>query len=221
VSHDLRNPLNAILLSSTLLSRREDLSDRATKGLARIQNAAERATRLVSELLDFTQARLGGGIRIQPAPTDLHAVTRAVLEEVEAAFPDRELRLHHEGDGHGEWDAGRLAQVVQNLVTNALAYGLAGGAVSIATRGEDAEVVLVVHNAGVPIPALKLRSIFEPLQRGVSEIDRTGRSIGLGLYIVKQLVDAHGGSLAVDSAESTGTTFTVRLPRARAATLTE
>jgi PAS domain S-box-containing protein len=213
VSHDLRNPLNAILLSSRLLTRRESLSAHSIKGMVRIQNAAERATRMVNDLLDFTQSRLGGGIRIQPCAADLHAVTRAVLEEIEAAYPDRAVLATSDGDGAGEWDADRLAQVVQNLVTNALGYSPAGSAVRVTTRGEGDRVSLSVRNAGEPIPAPMLQRIFEPLQRGASEIDRTGRSIGLGLYIVKELVDAHAGTLGVESTEAAGTTFTVTLPR--------
>ena len=216
VSHDLRNPLNAIQLGAALLAKREELDARAAKSVLRIQSSAERATRMVKDLLDFTQARLGGGIRIEPRPADLHAVTRGVLEEVEAAYPTRELEVRHEGDGQGTWDADRLAQVVQNLVTNALKYSPEDSLVRVDTRDEEGEVSLRVSNRGAPIPADKLASIFEPLQRATAEVDKTGRSVGLGLYIVKRIVDAHRGTVTVSSTEAEGTAFTVRLPRSSA-----
>lgn len=215
VSHDLRNPLSAIHMGATLLARREELDARAAKSVVRIQASAERAIRMVKNLLDFTQARLGGGIPIEPRPADVHEVTRSMLEEVESAYPTRELEVQHEGDGRGEWDADRLAQVVQNLVTNALKYSPEDSLVRVSTRGEDGWVSCSVSNRGAPIPADKLPGIFEPLQRATDEVDRTGRSVGLGLYIVKRLVDAHGGTVTVTSTEAEGTLFTVRLPRKR------
>ncbi len=213
VSHDLRNPLSAILLATAALVRREELDERTLKSVIRIQSSAERATRLVKDLLDFTQARLGGGIRIERRPADLHTLTRSVLEEVEAAYPGREMQVRSQGNGRGEWDPDRLAQVVQNLVTNALKYSPEGTPVQVVTRGEDGQVVLSVHNQGVPIPLERRQHLFEPMQRATADVDKAGRSVGLGLYIVKHIVDAHGGTIEVRSSESEGTTFTVRWPR--------
>ncbi len=213
VSHDLRTPVSAILLGVVALLRGEELSVRQTKSAVRIQSSAERASRMIRDLLDFTQARLGGGIRIERRATDLHELTRGVLEEIEATHGDRELQWSREGDGRGEWDPDRLGQVVQNLVTNALKYSPAGTPVRIETCAEDGGVVLSVHNEGAPIPPERLGSIFQPLQRASDAVDKAGRSIGLGLYIVKQVVDAHGGDIGVESTAEAGTTFTVRLPR--------
>ena len=170
---------------------------------------------MVRDLLDFTQARLGGGIAVEPRPVNLHEVVREVLAEVEATHPGRELRVQTEGDGRGEWDPDRLAQVVQNLLTNALTYSPAGTPVQVLTRGEEEAVTLAVHNEGTPIPPERLRQLFEPFHRGEGTADRSSRNVGLGLYIVKQLVAAHRGSISARSAEGEGTTFEVRLPRAR------
>jgi PAS domain S-box-containing protein len=213
VSHDLRNPLNAILLSVAALVRREELDERTLRSVIRIQTSAERATRLVQDLLDFTQARLGGGIRIDRRPADLHLVTRGVLDEVEAAHPGREVQVRHHGDGRGEWDPDRLAQVVQNLVTNALKYSPEGTPVHVVTRGDGGQVVLTVQNQGAPIPSERLGRLFEPMQRATADVGNAGRSVGLGLYIVKHIVDGHGGTIDVRSTDEEGTTFTVRLPR--------
>ncbi|ADO70553.1 sensor histidine kinase [Stigmatella aurantiaca] len=213
VSHDLRSPLGAIHLGATAMARREDLDERSRKSVMRIQNAAERAIRMVKDLLDFTQARLGGGIRIERRPTNLHELARGVVDEVEAAYPARELRVRRSGDGRGSWDPDRLSQVVQNLVTNALKYSPDDTPIQVETFGVDGEVTLSVHNQGAPIPPELLASLFQPLTRGTAEIDTAGRSVGLGLYIVQSIVEAHGGRVEVQSTAEVGTTFTVRLSR--------
>lgn len=213
VSHDLKNPLSAILLGTTALARREDLDERSTKAVTRIQSSAERAVRMVKDLLDFTQARLGGGIPVVPRRLDLHAFTRLVVEEVQANFPERDIAVTARGDGQGAWDADRLAQVVTNLVSNALKYSPPDTPVSVRTRGDGDRVELEVHNRGAPIPPEAMGRLFQPMQRASSQGDTAGRSVGLGLYIVERIVQAHGGTIAVRSTEGEGTTFTARLPR--------
>ncbi|MFP2902126.1 sensor histidine kinase [Corallococcus sp. 4LFB] len=152
VSHDLRNPVSAILLGAASLMRREELDERSTKAVSRIQSAAERAHRMIRDLLDFTQARLGGGLRIQRRPSDLHELIDGVLEEIEATHPDREIRRRRGGSGLGEWDPDRLGQMAQNLVTNALRYSPRDTAVLVETLGTDDAVTLSIHNAGAPSP---------------------------------------------------------------------
>lgn len=181
--------------------------------MTRIQSATERAIRMVADLLDFTRVRLGGGIQVTPRPLDLHELTRRVVEEVQMSRTDGNLRLQREGDGRGHWDADRLAQVITNLVSNAVRYGTPGAPVTVSTRGEDDSVVLSVHNVGPTISPEQLLTLFEPLQRGAGHGENAARSIGLGLFIVKHLVEAHHGTVDVRSTESEGTTFTVRLPR--------
>ncbi|HYO68791.1 MAG TPA: PAS domain-containing protein, partial [Archangium sp.] len=210
VSHDLRNPLNTILLGVQALLRRDDLDERTTRTALRIQQATERATRLVRDLLDYTQARLGGGLRLERKPVDLHALAQAVVDEVRAAHPERELLVASDGDGRGEWDGDRLSQLVTNLVTNAVKYSPAGTPIMVMTMGEGQEVTLEVHNEGPPIPADVLPGLFQPLQRGEGSGATAERSVGLGLYIVDQVGRAHRGSLAVSSSQAEGTSFTVR-----------
>jgi signal transduction histidine kinase len=195
------------------LLRRDELDERSTRTALRIQQATERATRLVRDLLDFTQARLGGGLRLERKPVDLHDMVQTVVDEVQAAHPDRELRVESHGDGRGEWDGDRLAQLVTNLVTNAVKYSPAGTPVTVRTVDDGAEVTLEVHNEGPPIPADVLPGLFQPLQRGERNIGMAERSVGLGLYIVDHVVRAHRGSLDVRSSEAEGTSFRVRLPR--------
>ncbi len=213
VSHDLRNPLGAILLGATGLLELDHQSDFALKIALRIRSSAERSVRMISDLLDFTQARLGGGIRLEKRDADLHALTSAAVEEIEATHPDRVVQLLRAGDTGGTWDVDRIAQVVTNLVTNALKYSPPGTPVAVRVMGHDGHVELAVHNEGPPIPAERFSRIFEPLQRATDEIDLKTRSVGLGLYIVEAIVIAHGGTVGVASTMDAGTTFTVRLPR--------
>ncbi len=215
VSHDLRNPVSAILMSAQMLLKQEGLSERAFKGASRILSSAERATRLIGDLLDFTQARLGDGIRINRKCTCIGELTCQVLEEIRAAWPERDIQVSHSGDGEGKWDPDRLAQVMTNLVTNALRYSPPGTPVRVSTRAEVESVAIEVHNLGKPIPQDLLPHIFEAMKRGPQDGERSGRSVGLGLYIVQQIVRAHGGSVSVRSTEAEGTTFTVLLPRCR------
>ncbi|HYO64821.1 MAG TPA: HAMP domain-containing sensor histidine kinase [Archangium sp.] len=214
VSHDLRNPLNAILLSANALLRSEDLGERHVKGARRIITSAERMKRMISDLLDFARGRLGGGIPISPRAVELTALCREVVEELEAGRPGREVELEVEGDLQGEWDADRLSQLLINLGKNALDYSPEESRVRFSLSGEGGFVRLEVHNAGAPIPAERLGSIFEPFRRFGEEHSPTSTSgLGLGLYIVEQIVRAHGGSVSVRSTQEEGTTFTVRLPR--------
>jgi PAS domain S-box-containing protein len=213
VSHDLKNPISAITMSAATVLRRSDLEERLRKPLGRILSSAERATRMIRDLLDFTQARLGEGLPIQPEAMDFHALTRQVVDEIRDANPERVLHVEQQGDGHGAWDGDRMAQVLGNLLSNALHYSPAGTPVRVRTRGDESAVVLEVHNEGASIPDELLSRLFQPMQRGASAHDGSARSVGLGLYIVDQVVRAHGGQVDVRSTGAEGTTFRVRLPR--------
>ncbi|HWM85827.1 MAG TPA: ATP-binding protein [Kofleriaceae bacterium] len=212
VSHDLRNPLQAMMMGAHAALMREDIDPALAKTLARIVSSGERAARMISDLLDFTQARAGGGLPVSRHDMDLHEVARHTVGEVQMSAPDRTLWLEATGDGQGHWDPDRLAQIVTNLVSNALAYSPTGTPVTVRTAGEEDWMVLEVHNMGPAIPAEVVPTLFEPFRRGKGG-GGNHRSIGLGLYIVKQIAVAHGGSVEVESAAETGTSFRIRLPR--------
>ncbi len=212
VSHDLRGPINAIQLSAQVLLK-EELPPLAHRTAARVLSSAQRASRLIHDLLDFTQARLGSGIPIRRQQVDLHQVARGVVEEVETAHPTRTLRFYASGVAEGAWDPDRIAQVVGNLLVNAVVYSPEGTEVTVRSEGRAGEVRLHVHNEGEPIPESVRARLFEPFKsRGAR---RTGQdaSVGLGLFIVDQLVRAHGGRVQVRSQPREGTTFTVVLPK--------
>jgi len=215
VSHDLRNPLSAVVLGTQVMLRRQH-DEKTTRALQRVQSSADKAVRLVRDLLDFTRARVGAGIPLVFAPADLHEIARSVIEESEAAAPDRKISFRTSGSGEGRWDKDRLGQVIQNLVANALKYSPSGTPVSVDVGDTTEGVVVQIHNLGTGIAADSLGRIFEPMQRGVASAgaDNATKSLGLGLFIVRHLVEAHGGGVSVKSSEKTGTTFTIALPRA-------
>jgi PAS domain S-box-containing protein len=212
VSHDLRNPLSAVLVSSDALLRR-NLDERTRKTAERIHAAADRSLRLVSDLLDFTRARVGSGIPVEPRDVDAGALARRVVDEVSATFPDREIRVESSGAVEGRWDPDRLAQMLANLLVNAVTYGPPEDPVAVRVRGDGEWVLLEVHNGGVPIPAEEIPHIFEPYRRGTQERGAPG-SLGLGLFIAHEIARAHGGSISVRSSSEEGTTFSVRIPAA-------
>ncbi|RKG92465.1 GAF domain-containing sensor histidine kinase [Corallococcus terminator] len=212
VSHDLRNPLNAISLAATTLMRRTDLDDRARRGLRRILDSSDRANRLILDLLDFTHVRTGLALTVKRKAVDLHEITQQVVDEVQLTSPGRTLDVVCEGDARGMWDPDRIAQVLTNLLTNAVQYSAPSARIFVETRGEAEAVVLSVTNAGTPIPKELLPVLFEPMTRGTTE-GTERRSVGLGLFIVNQIARAHGGHVDVVSTAEAGTTFRVRLPR--------
>jgi PAS domain S-box-containing protein len=213
VSHDLRNPLNAILLSANGLLRAEGLPASHTRMVRRIVSSGERMVRMIGELLDFTRGRLGGGIPIQPRPSNLRQLCAQVVEELESSHPERELRLTAEGQFQGRWDPDRLTQLLGNLGKNALDYSPPGSRVDFALHDEGEAVRVEVHNDGPPIPEAMLPGIFEPFRRAVSGDAHPTSGLGLGLFIVERIAQAHGGTLQVRSTAESGTTFVLRLPR--------
>jgi signal transduction histidine kinase len=215
VGHDLRTPLSAIRMSAGLLARRGSLSEDQVRVVARIGASAERMTRIIHDLLDFTRVRRGGAIPLEPRRADLVDVCLRAVAELRAAHPDREIVLDLPREAWLTCDPDRVAQVVSNLVGNALEHSPSGSEIRVAlTTSADGEV-LVVHNGGPPIPPELTGEIFEPFRRGPHGGD--AGSVGLGLFIVRELVRAHGGTVEVRSSAEHGTTFTVRLPHARAA----
>jgi signal transduction histidine kinase len=217
VSHDLRNPLNVILLASSVAKTLDRTAPELARLLDRIHASSERAARMICDILDFTQSRRGG-IAITRRKIDLRDVVTRTLDELESTAKGRTITFTPRGETSGEWDADRLAQVVSNLLTNALRYSPRDTEIAIEINGRAESVVLTVHNLGTPIPAALQARLFQPMVRGDEPINRAVRSVGLGLYIAEHIVLAHGGTIGVTSESGVGTTFRVVLPRTRATT---
>ncbi len=216
VGHDLRNPLSAILISSqSLLGKATNLSETQVQALQRVQRSAGRINALAGLLIDFTHARLGRGLPISKARVDARELVEKTVDELRGAHPGRTLQIDDRcANAVGFWDAERLAQLLVNLAANALRYGREGGTVTVGLADAPGDALeLRVHNDGDPIPAAVLPSLFEPYQRGPGSSELHQGGLGLGLFIVREILRAHGGSIEVRSRTGEGTTFLARLPR--------
>jgi signal transduction histidine kinase len=207
LGHDLRTPLGSIVMAAGLMLRRGRLDEQDGETVARIIRSSQRMSRMIIQLLDLTRARLGGGLPIEPVPTDLRETCRNVVEEFE-----KTIQLEVEGDLTGTWDSDRLAEALSNLVGNAIEYAAPGTVVSVKAHAHGAEVVIEISNQGVPIPAEVLPFIFAPFRRAKQREKSATGNLGLGLFIAQQIVLSHGGTLDAHSADGT-TTFVMRLPR--------
>jgi signal transduction histidine kinase/CheY-like chemotaxis protein len=210
LGHDLRNPLSAITTGANYIARMNP-NEKATRAATRIFSSAERMARMIDQLLDFTRIRAGGGLVLSPGHFDLREVCYKVKSKLDAAFPGCSILLEFEGNVEGEWDHDRLLQVFVSLVGNALHHGTEGHAVKLRCDGSDPAYLSVsIHNDGIVAPEV-LPILFEPF-RGDTRYQRAG-GLGLGLFIARQIVEAHDGTIDVISDEATGTTLRLHLPR--------
>jgi len=212
LGHDLRLPLTAVGASAAVLQRMPEASAAVKAVAARIAVSTDRMGRMIGDVLDFTQARLGAGIPVFRRPCDLHEVARMAVEEVLAASPDRSIILTRAGETSGSFDTDRVAQLLGNLLQNAVAYGPAGEPIEVAVRGFDGQVEIEVANGGTAIPEDSLQTLFDPFRRGDSPATSAHKGLGLGLFIVQQIARAHGGD-AKCSSQPGRTTFSATLQR--------
>jgi signal transduction histidine kinase len=217
LGHDIRTPLNAISIGAETLMRSASQEGRSVQIASRIFNSSKRISGLVDNLLDFTSARFGMQLAVRPV--DMAMLAEQVAEEIRSAHSGRTILLDVVGDCNGKWDSGRISQAISNLISNALQHGSQTEAVSVSLTGGTDKVQLTVHNLGTPIPVDEIGHIFQPLRR-YSKIAhyRQGAylNLGLGLYIAREVIVAHGGVVSVTSNETQGTTFTVDLPKQKA-----
>ena len=209
LGHDLRNPLSSILSGAQLLMRRS--KDAAITGIAEhMFTATRRASRLVDDVLDFARGRLGNGIPLQSDEChDLHITLTHIVSEMQSAHPQRAIEADIAPLGGVRCDADRIAQLLSNLVANALVHGSAAGRVHVRAVIEKGRLLLAVNNQGEPIPPDRLAQLFKPYWR---EASNTQSGLGLGLYIANEIAVSHGGSMQVTSTTEAGTTFTFSMP---------
>jgi PAS domain S-box-containing protein len=207
LGHDLRNPLSSIVTGSHLLLHGSSLGEKDRSIARRMLSSALRMGRLIEQVLDLTRARVAGGIVIHRQPTNLHPLILQIIEEAKTSTASATFDVSLEGRDDGEWDADRLSQVFENLISNAVRHG-EGSPIRIHADERDDGICVSVSNAGAPIPADLLPIIFEPFRKA----DRKRTGLGLGLYIAREIVTAHAGTIKVNSILESGTTFHVWLP---------
>jgi signal transduction histidine kinase len=213
LGHDMRSPLDTILTTASYLTSL-NAGQQVSLAAARLIRSGASMQALLDDLVDFNRTTLGVGLKVVPSDIDLAAVVADELEQLRGAHANRRIELAATGNNRGRWDGARLQQLLRNLVSNAIKYGSPDTPIRVAIRGEQAEVRLEVTNSGPTIDPSAFSQIFDPLRRGAAQGDRDDArgGLGLGLFIVREIAEAHGGEVEVLS-EAGETTFAVRLPR--------
>lgn len=213
LGHDLRSPLQVLSFGAAKLKNMED-ADNSLNQLGSIMVASvQRMKQMLDDLMDFTETRIGVGVRINVGRTDLAEISTQLVQEFRSSHLEHDFKQEIAGNCTGNWDASRVGQICQNLISNALQHGAPAGEIVVACEGLVDRVVLTVKSNGKPIPEMQLRNIFELSSRRLPETGNPNKNLGLGLYIVKTLVTAHNGSVSVESTENNGTMFKVELPK--------
>jgi signal transduction histidine kinase len=213
LGHDMRSPLQTIQMTAHHLATLNDGGD-VSAAVARLIRSGARMQGLLDDMLDFNRTKLGLGIRVIPAPAVVATLIEDELDQLGAAHGAQKLELEITGDTRANCDGRRIQQMVGNLVGNAIKYGEPTAAVRVVVMATDLGMSIEVRNRGPAIPPAALHRIFEPLERGPGTGSRADSpdSLGLGLYIAREIAHAHGGELTARSDESE-TVFTVWLPR--------
>lgn len=209
--HDLRDPLTAVTMSASLLADMT-LGDRQSQLVGRITRGARRIERMIDEVVDFARSRLGEPVSLTPATFDMAEVCTEVILEARAMPAPRDIQLDVAGNVTGTWDRERVRQALVNLIANATQSSQGPIRVRVHESEHRDLVVVAVTNRGPAIPPELLSRVFDPLARAMFDQTRI-RGLGLGLYMVDQIVRAHGGSVRADSTAADGTTIVVEWPR--------
>ena len=213
LNHELRTLVASILMSGQVLTHRSAPGSPEGKAAQRILRSCEQLRQSLDALSDFTKVRLGAPLDIDRVRDDMGVLCRQALDAFARIDPERKIRLTSDGDLSGDWDVTRLREAVGGLIANAARFASRGSWVTIAVDGHAAdEVKVTVHGDGTPIDVETLQTIFDPVARVESE-NATYAGLGLGLFIVRKVVDAHGGNVSVEASAQDGTTFTMVLPR--------
>ena len=218
LGHELRNPLSAIAALARVTMTRDDLPGDVRERLAQMDRAAQRSLAMIKSLLDFSESRWRGSLPARPVLAQPGAIAGGVVDELRAAHPDRTIALDVRSQVAVELDPARMEQVLSNLIGNAIMHGAADSPIEVWVDVGESEALLAVKNRGPVIPREQVASLFQPFTQGAAPDAPGGdrpRGLGLGLYIVQEIVDAHGGTISVDSDGERGTTFLIRLPRQR------
>lgn len=212
LGHDLKNPVHAVEIAARQIASVACSEPNHGRLGALIQHTAERMMRMIGDVVDFAHSHLGQGIPVRPVRCDLAEICHDVVRELRLGYPDRDLRVEVAGDTTGAWDRDRTYQVVENLVGNALQHGADPITIAACEAPDRRAVILRVANRGRPIPEEDQPRLFDPFRTGHANAPRARSNLGLGLYIVQQIVIAHGATIEVASDER-ATVFEIRWPR--------
>ena len=221
LGHDLRSPLATMTMAGSFLTRPTIDQANAIQIGARVTRSAATMTTMVNDLLEYARTQLGGDIPIRPALADIVEICQAAVDDASAAHPECMFQIETAGERIGDYDRARLAQVFSNLLNNAAQYKGEEHPVTISAFGDSDATIVQVKNFGPEIPRSSLAAIFDPLVQLSVITDQKGpapTSMGLGLFIAREITTSHGGTIDVESSLETGTIFTVRLPRTNAST---
>ena len=217
LGHDLRSPLFTMTMAGNYFTRLETGIAGAHEMGSRVSRSAASMTAMVNDLLEYARTQLGGTIPLSPARVNVHDICYAAMQDAQAGHPECPFALQASGDTTGLFDGPRLQQVFSNLLNNAAQYRAETHPVTITARGDADNVVVHVCNMGPVIPAQSLKAIFDPMvQLTMMDEGQAGApasSLGLGLFIAREITAAHGGSIKAESSAQSGTFFVVSLPK--------
>lgn len=219
LGHDLRNPLGTVVTGSSFLMQANDIPPKYILVATRMFNSAKRMSKLINDLIDFTRTHLGPGIPIRVKQGSLVAVCEEVVNELRTYHPEQLIELHVPPQLDAIFDEARIAQVLSNLIGNAIQYGDPEVPVTVRLTLAEGDIVVAVNNRGKTIEPGKLSSVFDPMVRIAASVNSAGddyterTSLGIGLFISREIVHAHGGQISLASTDADGTTFTVTMPR--------
>lgn len=210
LGHDLRNPLAAVAAGTRMLTNSGHLDAREQMIVHEMDASLKRANKLIDDVLDLARGKLGGGFALNyKKDQDLHPVIEQVVSEIRVVSDEREIVTQLDVGDPVDCDPDRIAQLVSNLLANAVRHGAADQSVVLSAHLTTGELVLSVVNGGEPIPSDAIGKLFEPFARGKASNNNAG--LGLGLFIVDEIAKAHGGRMSVTS-RNAETKFTFRMP---------
>ncbi|WP_339100400.1 HAMP domain-containing sensor histidine kinase [Pseudomonas atacamensis] len=215
LGHDLRAPLTATLMGADLLRKSPNLTDREKDIATQVGTSARRANRMVNDLVDLARCNLGTGIPVAKRPSELNLICRTAINELSAGEPGAVIEFNDTAQVVGQFDPERIAQVFTNLIGNAIRHGDLHQPIQVALVAENGTMTFEVRNAGKPIPAVVIPTLFDPGRRysGYTEVgSKSPQGLGLGLFIAAEIVASHGGKIRVSSSETNGTCFSVTIP---------
>jgi len=216
LAHDLRNPIHSILTAAQLLQIIDPIDIAVLSKIAtNLIHSGTQMNRLVDNLLDFTRTRLGQALPVNRLEIDVAPVCQRVVAELATAYKDRIIELSCSACLRGSFDEIRVGEMLSNLIANAIQHGDSATPITVTVSLEADHIVFQVHNEGTPIPEAALPTIFDPISLPRKE-DKKSRSefrhLGIGLFIVKKIVEAHSGTISASSTGVAGTTVVVSLP---------